>query len=133
MLSILYKLTLHKDLQNFVNKSCVFGQNVKIQKQQNKKSTKPMQESGIEPRTSRNRNGYVTSATPSQTSREGIVLLFCKTFTCMDNCILQFLIFTEVCFIAWLKCKMLTILTKDTGISSLKRHNSVEQTKSYLF
>jgi len=38
MFSILNKLTLHKELQNFVTNHVFFGQKVKIQKQQNKKS-----------------------------------------------------------------------------------------------
>jgi len=46
MLSILNKLTLHKELQKNCNKACVFGQKVKTQKPPNQKS-KPLPEPGI--------------------------------------------------------------------------------------
>jgi len=72
LLSILNKLTLHKELQNFVTNHVFWT------KSKNTKTTKskPLPEPGIEPGTSRNQSGYVTSAPPSQLRISIVVKLF---------------------------------------------------------
>ena len=75
MLSILNKLTLHKELRYFVTNHVFLDKKVKTQKPPNRKS-KPLPEPGIEPETSRTQSGNVTSAPPSQLRISIVVKLF---------------------------------------------------------
>jgi len=71
---MLYKLTLQTKLQHFVINNVFLDKKVKTQ--QNKKSNKYLSEPGIEPGTSRNQSGCVTTAPLSQLKKTIVVELF---------------------------------------------------------
>ena len=64
MLSILNKLTLQKDLQNFVTNRVFMDKKSKNTKKN--QTLKPLAEPGIEPGTSCTQSGCATTAPPSQ-------------------------------------------------------------------
>jgi len=81
MLSLVNKLTLNKKLQNLVTTNVFFGQKVKTQQQQNKKSNiKTLAGPGIKPGTSCTQSGCVTTAPPSQLN----VSIVYQLFNCCD-------------------------------------------------
>ena len=81
MLSILNKLTLQKDLQNYVTNNVLLDKMYKHNNNKTKKSNiKTLPEPGIEPGTSCTQSGCVTTAPPSQL-RVSIVI---KLFNCFD-------------------------------------------------
>ena len=127
MLGILNKLTVYKELPTFVTNNVFLGKKVKTQQQNKKSNRKPSPEPGIESGTSCTQSECVTTAPPSQLRLSIVVkqfncfdvmgrnvnkqspicgpdifnkYIFCNIFTCMNNYIWQFLIFTGVGFAA---------------------------------